>query len=115
LKRPLQLIDGPVLPRAEPPVLVRLGAQFISVADTGDGASAHRFGELLVEAGATQADPKDNLRPDQRIVVRAELPSVGERLRAEVLEETADVVLGSARPVFAALLAAACAQTEQCD
>lgn len=109
MKRSLQVVDGPALPRPELPVLVRLGTQVVSVIDTGDGASARRFGELLLEAGGRPADPKDHLRLDHRIVIRADLPSVGERLRAEALEETADLILGSARPVFAACLAAACA------
>lgn len=108
MKRRLGLVGQPTSTRLAPPRLVRLGAELVSVSDTGDGSAADRFAALLCDAGASPVDPEDH-PVGLRIVVRAPLPSLEARARAEVLEEGADVVLGSVRPAFALLLAAACA------
>jgi len=80
------------------------------VVDTGDGASGRRFVDLLVDASATRIDSADDADPDMRVVIRGALQSPDRRLPEEVLEETADVVLGSARPAFARLFGSACAR-----
>ncbi|MFZ1864822.1 MAG: hypothetical protein WAU39_11410 [Polyangiales bacterium] len=91
-----------------PPVLLRLGTRIISVTDTGDGSAARRFAELLLGGGARSLTREGAPPADHRIVIRAPLPAARWRLRAVVLEESADVVLGSVRPAFAALFASAC-------
>ena len=87
-----------------------IGGRLISVADTGDGLSGRRFVDELVEAGAVRADSSDDAKPDTRIVIRGTPKSPEARLRAEAVEEAADLVLGSARPAFARLFTSACAR-----
>ena len=89
-------------------MLLRVGTRIVSVTDTGDGSAARRFAEVLLDAGARSVTPHGAPPTDDRIVIRAPLPAARWRLRAEGLEETADVILGSVRPAFAALFASAC-------
>jgi 3-hydroxyisobutyrate dehydrogenase-like beta-hydroxyacid dehydrogenase len=110
LKRPLRVLGDDVAPNPMPPLLARVGKRLVSVADTGDGTAARRFADELLAAGAELTAPEGNPQPDDRIVIRATAEPVEARLRAEALEETADVVLGSVRPAFAARFVAACAR-----
>ncbi|MGD8827043.1 MAG: hypothetical protein PVI24_18805 [Myxococcales bacterium] len=106
MKRRLDMMTSA---RSEPPLVVLAGTEVVSVTDIGDGSAARRFVELLREAGARPTDPMRHPEVSLRIVVRAPLPSLEARAKAGVLEEGADVVLGSVRPAFAALLASGCA------
>jgi hypothetical protein len=83
------------------PVLVAIGTQLVAIEDHQDGTRARRLAELLVREGGTWAEPSDPRRADLRIALRSTPESNEARLRAEVLEETADLVLGSVRPAFA--------------
>lgn len=110
MKRPLHVFDGPVTERAPAPRLVCAGNRIVSVADTGDGSAAWHFASALLAAGATPLSPDAKQpRPDHRIVIRAALASAEAWQRSEALEASADVLLGSVRPVFAALFVSACA------
>ena len=109
MKRSLHVIDGSSDPPARAPSRVAIGGRLISVADTGDGLSGRRFVAGLIEAGAVRVDSSDDAEIDTRIVVRGTPKSPEARLRAEAVEEAADVVLGSARPAFARLFTSACA------
>jgi len=109
LKRSLHVVDD----SSDPPVRpsrVAIGGRLVSVADTGDGLSALRFVDGLIEAGAVRVDSSDDAEIDARIVIRGTPKSPEARLRAENVEEGADVVLGSARPAFARLFTSACAR-----
>ena len=106
MKRSLRIVGEPVDRSPASAVLVTLGSQVISVVDPHDGGEARRFARLLVDSGGVLlADAVSAPAPDLSIVVRSTPESAEARLRAEVLEEGADLVLGSARPVVAALLA----------
>jgi hypothetical protein len=104
VKRALRLLDQPNDRAPAPPIRLRLGEHVVSVADAHDGAAAKRFATHLETAGAT--DAADGSGEDLRIVIRATPQSPEARLRADVLEEGADLVLGSARASFAERLAA---------
>ena len=56
---------------------------------------------MLEESGARRHRTNTEAEPAVRIVVRSTPQSPEARLRAEVLEESADVVLGSPRRAFA--------------
>lgn len=77
--------------------MVAVGSTLISVMDAHDGAMARRFGRMLAEAGGRAAKYDPSVVPDLRIVVRSAPESPEAHLRSEVLEESADLVLGSAR------------------
>lgn len=110
MKRPLRVLGGTAAPRPALPLLVRAGDRLVSVADTGDGSAARRFADALLSAGGEPVAAEVRALPDARVVIRAAVEPVDARLHTEALEESADVVLGSARPAFASLLAAACAR-----
>jgi hypothetical protein len=90
--------------------MLRLGERIVSLIDTGDGAAAAVFAKALVDAGATTMDSETESQADLRIVIRSAAQSPEASLRAELLEEAADLVLGSARPVFARVFGSACAR-----
>lgn len=107
MKRPLRVVGQPEQTFSPKAVLVQLTTARVSVDDTGDGSAAKRFARLLTESGGALVDDTTEKDPDLRIVIRraAQAQSSAARLRAEALEEGADVVLGSARPCFARRLA----------
>jgi hypothetical protein len=110
LKRSLHVVHD----SGEPPVraswTVAIEGRRVSIADTGDGVPSLRFVNLVVEAGAARVESEDDTKADMRVVIRGTPRTPEARLRAEVMEEAADVVLGSARPAFARLFASACAR-----
>jgi hypothetical protein len=106
LKRPLRILGEPGDKQATPPTHLELGGHTLSIADAHDGSEAARFAELLVAVGARRVDASKDPHVHLRIIVRSTPESPEARLRAEVLEEGAHLVLGSARPVMAELLAA---------
>ncbi|KPK15570.1 MAG: hypothetical protein AMJ62_08640 [Myxococcales bacterium SG8_38] len=110
MKRALQILGGNASARSAPPVFVRVGSRIVSVSDAGDGSAARTFVASLTAAGAEPIDREIEPRPDDRLVIRTTPASPEAQLRAEALEEAADVVLGSVRPTFAVLFAAACAR-----
>jgi hypothetical protein len=110
LKRSLHVVDETGDPPVHPPRAVAIGGRLVSVVDTGDGRSALRFVDLLVDVGGAQVKLDHDANIDLRVVIRATARSAAARLRAEALEEAADVLLGSARPVFARLFASTCAR-----
>ncbi|NNE17913.1 MAG: hypothetical protein HKN10_05470 [Myxococcales bacterium] len=91
------------------PHLLRVGNRLVSILDTEDGTPSRRFAEMLVEGGARRLEQNGDANLDLRIVIRGAPVSTASRRRAEVLEETADLILGAARPAFARLFASACA------
>ena len=97
MKHSLHVVDESRDPPIWTPVLLRMGRRLVSIVDTEDGKASRRF------------DDEDDAEPDLRIVIRGTPASAQARLRAEILEEAADLVLGAARPAFARLLASACA------
>jgi hypothetical protein len=104
LKRPLRVLGDPSDREPAEPAVAQLGDRIVSIADAHDGAAARRFAEELEDAGATIVEGGAATRIDVRIVIRSTPQSPEARASAEVLEETADVVLGSPRPAFARLL-----------
>ncbi|MBW2493738.1 MAG: hypothetical protein JRE43_03215 [Deltaproteobacteria bacterium] len=104
MKRALQLLGEPNDRTPAPPIRMRLAERFVSVADAHDGAAAKRFASYLQAAGAT--DAADESGDDLRIVIRSTPQSAEARLRADVMEEGADLILGSARASFAERLSA---------
>ena len=84
--------------------MVTVGRQLVSIADTGDAIASRRFVDALLEAGAAHLDDGSDPKPDLRIVIRGAPKSPEARLRAGLLEEAADLVLGTARPALARLL-----------
>jgi len=104
LKRSLHVIDEPPEPPLWTPRLLSVGKRVVSVVDTGDGLASRRFADALVDAGATRLSDDREANPNLRIVIRRTVASADARLVAEVLEEAADLVLGSARTAFARLL-----------
>ncbi len=106
MKRPLRILGKPSDELAAPPVRLALGSRVVSVADAHDGQDAGHFAELLVDQGARRLDASGARAVDLFIVIRSTPESPEARLRAEVLEEGADLVLGSPRPSAARLLAA---------
>lgn len=109
MKRPLRVVDDSSGPAPTTPVLVTIGGKVVSVLDTGDGAASLRLVEALVDAGVIRVDSANDAKPDLRIVIRGTPQSAEARLRAEALEEAADVVLGSVRPAFARHFGSTCA------
>jgi len=110
LKRSLHVVDDSGDPPVQAPRAVVIGDQLVSVIDTGERRSSVRFVDLLVDAGAAHVDLARDANIDLRIVVRDAPKTPAARLRVEALEETADVVLGSARPAFARLFVSTCAR-----
>ena len=110
MKRSLPLVDEHSETPVAEPTRVRIAGRLASLGDTGGGCRGREFTHSLVEAGATPVDAAEDLAPDTRIVIREASTSADARLRAEALEEAADLVLGSARPAFAGLFASACAR-----
>ncbi len=108
MKRSLQVLGEARQEQAGATRYVRLGTKTVSIVDTGDGCDARRFTGALVEAGGVELPLEPSPHVDERIVIRAAETSAKLRLRAQTWEESADVVLGSPRPVFASLFAAAC-------
>ena len=109
MKRPLHVVDELRDPPVWTPSLLRVGGRLVSVIDTGEGGATRRFAEALVRQGATRIAADADTNPDLHVVIRGAPSNVDARLRAEVLEEAADLVLGAARPAFARLFASACA------
>jgi len=107
LKRPLQVVDESRDPPVAPVTMITIGTKRVSITDTGDGIASRRFVDTLLEAGAAHQDDRSGPKPDLRIVVRDTPRSPEARLRADVLEAAADLVLGAARPAFARLLVSA--------
>jgi len=105
LKRSLHVVDESRDPPIWTPKLLNVGGRLVSIVDTEDGTASRRFAEALTETGATRLDEDSDANPNLRIVIRGAPASAEARLRAEVLEEAADLVLGAARPAFARLLA----------
>ena len=106
MKRALRILGKPSDELAAPPVRLALGARVIAVADAHDGQDAERFAALLVDEGARRLDATARREVELFIVIRSAPESPEARLRAEVLEEGANLVLGSPRPSVARLLAA---------
>ena len=100
MKRPLRVLGEPTDQTPADPVAVLLDGKVVSIADAHDGAAARKLGELFVEAGARWTKLEAAGTVDLRIVVRSTPESAEARLRSEVLEESADLVLGSVRPAF---------------
>jgi len=98
------VLDGADDPPQAAPLLLTIGGRLVSVADSGGGLASARFVSALIDAGAVPVDSPGVARPDLRIVVRGTPHSREARLRAQALEEEADVILGSVRPVFARYL-----------
>jgi hypothetical protein len=92
------------------PRFVNLGRVTVSVIDAGDGSATERFVDVLVENGAAPVGASTDAAADFRIVIRATPTTTEDRLREAALEEGADLVLGSARPVFAELFGSTCAR-----
>jgi len=110
LKRSLRIVDDSGDSSTKTPSLVRIRGQLVSVVDTGNGVASDRFVDALLEVGSAGIAPSGDAPPDLRIVIRGTPASPEARLRAKVLEEAADVVLGSPRPAFARLFGLACAR-----
>ena len=110
MKRSLRIVDDSGESSTKTPSIVTIGGQLVSVVDTGDGVASDRFVDALLEVGAAGIAPSEDAPPDLRIVIRGTPTSPEARLRAEVLEEAADVVLGSPRPAFARHFGLACAR-----
>lgn len=110
MKRKLQLVcDSGAQPLAVPR-FVNLGQLTVSVIDAGDGSETQRFVDTLIGTEAALTDAKADAAADFSIVIRATPRASEGRLREQALEEGADLVLGSARPVFAKLFGSACAR-----
>jgi len=110
LKRSLRVVDNPEGLPVQAPQAVTIGERLISIADTGDGRSSLQFVKLLVDGGAARVDSASDAKVDMRVIIRGTPKSHEARLRAEAVEEAADLVLGSARPAFARLFASTCAR-----
>jgi hypothetical protein len=105
LKRALHVVDELRDPPVWTPVIVQVGEKRVSIVDTGDGEATRRFVAELVKHGATPCEPDGEGALALRIVIRGTPSSADARLRADVLEEGADLVLGAARAGFARQLA----------
>jgi hypothetical protein len=110
LKHALQVLDHSGVPPSVGPLLVRFGDRLVSVVDTGDGLASGRFVDALLAAGAERVDSPGEASRHTRIVIRGTPKSREARLRAEALEEAADLILGSMRPGFARYFGSACAR-----
>ena len=109
MKRSLQVIDGTAEAALPPPRLLRLGGLVVSVSDTGDGVESELFAGALRSAVGDSAELDEAAAPILRIVIRGAPGSSEARVRAAGLEASADLVIGSFRPVLARILASACA------
>ncbi len=107
MKRSLPLVDELRNPPLETPRLVRVENRLLSILDDADGTASLGFAKMLTDAGAALVETSADASPDLRIVIRGAPASDPGRARAEVLEESADLILGSARPAFARLLRSA--------
>lgn len=107
MKRSLPLVDELRDLPIGTPRLVRVENRVVSILDNADGTASRRFAKMLTDAGAARVEKSADASPDLRIVIRGVPAPAQGRARAEVLEESADVILGSARPAFAALLGSA--------
>ena len=101
MKRALHILGEPRDAVAAEPEVVRIGTRVVTIEDAHDGTRARQLAEQMMAAGAERGASADADRADFRIAVRSTPESNEARLREEVLEETADLVLGSARPAFA--------------
>lgn len=110
MKRLLPIVDDSGASRTKKPSTVTIRGQLVSVVDTGDGVESDRFVDVLLEVGAAVVASSGDATPDLRIVIRGTPASPEARLRAQALEEAADVVLGSPRPAFARHFGLACAR-----
>lgn len=110
MKRSLHVVDESREPPVAPVTTVTIGRKRVSITDTGHGIVSRRFVEMLLEAGAVREDDGSGPKPDLSIVVRGTPQSPEASLRANGLEEAADLVLGAARPAFAWLLVSAWAR-----
>lgn len=110
MKRKLQLAGETSVQPVSAPSILSLGRLKVSVIDAGDGSATQRFAQALIEAGAVRLDADTERIADFSIVIRSAPMTPDGRLRAEVLEESADLVLGSARAVFAELFGSTCAR-----
>lgn len=104
MKRSLPIAGKPGNVAPADPTFVQLGGLVLRIADAYDGRAAVRFAQMLIREGAV-ALTESTERPDMTIVVRTTPTSPEAHLRAESLERTADLVLGSAREAFAKWLA----------
>lgn len=107
MKRLLPVVDELRDPPVSTPCLLRIENRLLSIIDTDDGTASLRFTKMLTDAGASPVETSAHASPDLRIVIRGAPSSAQGRARAEVLEESADLILGSARPTFATLLESA--------
>lgn len=101
MKRSLQILGEPRDAVAADPEVVAIGDRVVAIEDAHDGMRARQLADQLIRAGGHRASSADTDRADFRIAVRSTPQSSEARLRAELLEETADLVLGAARPAFA--------------
>ena len=106
MRRPLTILGVPSDREPAEPITVDVGGRLVSIADAHDGSAARRFASMFEDVGARVHEANAPEEPVFRIVVRSTPQSPEARLRAEVIEETADLVLGSPRQAFATLLAA---------
>lgn len=97
MKRALRVVGEPSDRAPADPVAVAVGSTLVSVADAHDGAAARRFAQLMVDSGGRWLDHDRTADVDFRIVVRSSPESPEARLRSEVWEEAADLVVGSVR------------------
>ena len=104
MRRPLPILGVPGDVEPSAPALVMLGDVRVRIADAHDGRACRRFAELLIRAGG-RASRDLSHQADLDIVIRSTPESREAQLRAEVLEEAADFVLGSPREAFATMLA----------
>ncbi|MGB8330779.1 MAG: hypothetical protein WCE62_11685 [Polyangiales bacterium] len=104
MKRALRVLDDSAEPPVAAPVLVTLGNRLVSITDAGGGLASRRFADALINAGGAPLGARNGAGPSLRIVIRGTPRSAAARLRAEGLETTADLILGSFRPVFATYL-----------
>ena len=107
MTRSLQILGEPKDRNAAEPVTVEVGGRVVSIVDAHDGSASRRFAEQLRDAGGRVIEISEPVQPDLRILVRSTPESPEAQLRAEVLEESADVILGSPRAAFARYLASA--------
>ena len=109
----LMLGEGDRAARALP--ALRSIGMTLALDDFGTGYSSLNFVtrfpvDVLKIDRSFVGDVARDANSDLRIVVRDAPKTPAARLRVEALEETADVVLGSARPAFARLLVSTCAR-----
>ena len=102
MKRPLAIVGQDHGASRLEPVALRVGESGLQIADTGDGASAALFAEMLVAAGAEHAADRSSRRGDFYVLLCA--PTTGSASDGRTLEREAVFVLGSPRSTFARLL-----------